>query len=279
MAFDEYDAVFIGGGLAAMLLLNELRSALPRRVAVVDPLPPSERPPVHWSYWSSGATPYDRFAVGVWRWARVADAPPEPIAPFALRLVRSTDVLAPMIEALKDLPIERLRTTARSIVRRGDGLYEVVTDAGSVRACWVFDSACGVAPAFPSPHRPRAVVSGTGVRVEGDRPVFDARAAINNPIWAETVSMTPIFSRVIRSLHFLFPKTLRSIRRRRRSRCSEAESSGGEEGLSHRLIGGGGACEAEAGDDAPGAHGHEQLEAPVPSQAIGPSYVSVTREI
>lgn len=82
-----------------------------------------------------------------------------------------------MIEALKDLPIEWLRATVRSIVRRGDGLYEVVTDAGIVRARWVFDSACGVAPAFPSPHRPRAVVSGTGVRVEGDRPVFDARIA------------------------------------------------------------------------------------------------------
>lgn len=177
MASNEYDAVFVGGGLAATLLLNEVRSAWPGRVALVEPWPPSERPPVHWSYWSREPTLYDRFAAGVWRWARVGGAPPEPIDPYALRLVRSTDVLAPLIEALKGLPVEWLCATARSIERRSNGQYEVVTDAGSVRARWVFDSACGVAPAFPSPHRPQAVVSGTGLRVEADRPVFDAETA------------------------------------------------------------------------------------------------------
>ena len=169
--------IFVGGGLATTLLLNELRSALPGRVAVVEPWPPSERPPVHWSYWSRVPTPYDPFAVGIWRWARIADALSEPIAPFALRLVRSTDVLAVVSEASKDLPVERLRSTARSIIRADDGLYEIVTDAGIVRARWVFDSACGVAPTFPSPDRPRAVLSGTGIRVEADRPVFDAGTA------------------------------------------------------------------------------------------------------
>lgn len=177
MTSGEYDVVFVGGGLAATLLLNELRPALPRRVAVLETWSPSERPPVHWSYWSLGATPYDGFAIGAWRRARVADARPEPIAPYALLLVRSTDVLAPMIEALRDLPIEWLRATARSIVRRSDGGYEVVSDAGTVRARWVFDSACEVVPAFPSPRRPRAVLSGTGLRVEADQPVFDAGVA------------------------------------------------------------------------------------------------------
>ncbi len=102
--------VFIGGGLATTLLLNELRSALPGRVAVIEPWPPSERPPVHWSYWSRVPTLYDRFSVGVWRWARVADASPESIAPFALRLERSTDVLAVMAEVSKGLLLERLHT-------------------------------------------------------------------------------------------------------------------------------------------------------------------------
>ena len=101
--------VFVGGGLAATLLLNELRSALPGRVAVIEPWSPFERPPVHWSYWSRVPTLYDRFPVGVWRWARVAGASPESIAPFALRLVRSTDVLAVMAEASKGLSLERLR--------------------------------------------------------------------------------------------------------------------------------------------------------------------------
>jgi lycopene beta-cyclase len=177
MAPDTYDMVFVGGGLAATLLLNELRPALPRRVAVVEPQPPLEQPPVHWSYWSREPTPYDRFAVGTWRRAGVAETLPESIAPFALRLVCSSDVFEVMAEALKDLRIEQLRTTARSILSRGDGLYEVVTDAGTVRTRWVFDSACGLVPTFPAADRPRAVVSGTGVRVEADRPVFDAGIA------------------------------------------------------------------------------------------------------
>jgi hypothetical protein len=61
MAVLEYNLVFVGGGLAALLLLHELGPALPDGVAVVDPHLPQERPTVHWSYWSSGETPYDRF--------------------------------------------------------------------------------------------------------------------------------------------------------------------------------------------------------------------------
>jgi len=41
----------------------------------------------------------------------------------------------------------------------------------------VFDSACEVVPTFPSPRWPRAVVSGTGIRVAADRRVFDAATA------------------------------------------------------------------------------------------------------
>lgn len=177
MTAGDYDAVFVGGGLAATLLLDGMRAAFPVRVLVIDPEPPSERPPVHWSYWSREPTPYDRFAVGTWRRARVADAPSENISPFVLRLVRSTDVLASLSEPLEDLPMEQLRASALSVELRSDGLYEVVTDAGSMRARWVFDSACGIAPAFPSALKPRAVLSGTGLRVEADDPVFDDEIA------------------------------------------------------------------------------------------------------
>jgi lycopene beta-cyclase len=173
VAAGEYDVAFLGGGLAATLLLNGVRRAFPRRVAVIDPWPLSERPPVHWSYWSREPTPYDRFAVGTWLRARVGDAPPEPIAPFALRLVRSTDVLEAVGEPLGGLPIEWLRASALSVKMRADGLYEIETDIGAVRACWVFDSACEVEPTFPSPRRPRAILSGTGLRVEADGPIFD----------------------------------------------------------------------------------------------------------
>jgi len=173
MAPREYDVAFLGGGLAATLLLYGLRTSFPRRVAVIDPWPLSEQPPVHWSYWSHGPTPYDRFAIGTWFRARVGNAPPEPIAPFALRLVRSSDVLAGVGEPLRDLPIERLRASALSVKMRADGLYEVETDVGAVSARWVFDSACEVEPSFPSARRPRAVLSGTGLRVEASAPIFD----------------------------------------------------------------------------------------------------------
>ena len=177
MSARKYDVVFVGGGLAALLLLHELRGALPGRVAVIDPSHPWEQPPVHWSYWSQERTLYDRFAIGAWHRAKVADAPPESIAPFTLRLVRSSDVFAHMTGSLRSSPVEWLRTTARSIARSGDGLYEVATDADTVHARWIFDSAVEVAPTFPSPQGPRAVLSGTGIRVTADRPVFDATTA------------------------------------------------------------------------------------------------------
>jgi lycopene beta-cyclase len=174
----EYDVVFVGEGLAATLLLSWLRTTPPGRVLVIDPAPAAERPPVHWSYWSREPTPFDRFAIGTWRRARIADAPSEPISPFVLRLVRSTEVLTSLGESLGRMPIERLRSTARSIGARSDGLYEIVTDAGTVRSRWVFDSACGVEPVFPMSRGPRAILSGTGLRVEAAGPVFEEGVAI-----------------------------------------------------------------------------------------------------
>lgn len=177
MTAGEYDVAFVGGGLAATLLLNGLRTAFPGRVLVVDPEPPSRRLPVHWSYWSREPTPYDRFAVGAWRRARVAGLPPESISPFVLRLVRSTDVLAAMDESLGGLPIERFQASAHSVALRPDGSYEISTDSGVFRARWVFDSACGIEPIFPHPRLPHAVLSGTGLRVEAYAPVFDDETA------------------------------------------------------------------------------------------------------
>jgi lycopene beta-cyclase len=177
VAVRDYEAIFVGGGLAAMLLVRELGPALPGRIAVVDPCPPPEKPTVHWSYWSHGPTLYDRFAVGSWQKARVAQAPAESIAPYTLRLVRSTDVFDHIAEESRTVAIEWLRTSARSIERREDGSYEVITDAGAVRAGWVFDSVPDIEPACPSPHRLRAVLSGTGASVTAGRPVFDAAVA------------------------------------------------------------------------------------------------------
>lgn len=183
MSARKYDLVFVGGGLAAMMLLKNLLPARPGRVAVVDPVPLPERPPVHWSYWSERQTPYDGFAIGVWRRARVEDLPPQPIAPFALRLVRSTDVFNHLAGEMEGAPVEWLNTAACSISPLANGLYEVVTGSGTVHARWVFDSVPDLEPVFPSPHRPRATLSGTGLRLTADRPVFDpATATLFDPI-------------------------------------------------------------------------------------------------
>lgn len=172
MSVRDYDVVFVGGGLAAALLLEELREDLPERVAVVDPSPLPTRPNVHWSYWSHKETPFDRFATNEWRRARVGSKQPESIAPYTMRLVRSGDVFADVAARLRSTPLDWLRTSARSI-RNDDGSYEISTDAGVLRARWVFDSACDLDPAFPTPHQPAAILSGTGIRVTSDRPVFD----------------------------------------------------------------------------------------------------------
>jgi lycopene beta-cyclase len=177
VATPKYDVVFVGGGLAALLLLKELREAWPERVAVIDPSPPLERPPVHWSYWSRGQTLYDSFAIGAWRRARVADMPSEYITPYTMRLVRSTDVFAHMAELLKSAPIEWIRAEARSISRPNDELYEIATKDSLIHARWVFDSAPDVVPTFPSPRQPKAVLSGTGIHVSSDRGVFDSATA------------------------------------------------------------------------------------------------------
>ena len=173
MVVRAYDVVFVGGGLAALLLLTEMRDALPGRIAVIDPSLPPERPTVHWSYWSRGQTLYDQFAIGSWDTARLMDRPPEPIAPNTLRLVRSSDVLTHMYESLEQNPIEWIRTRAHGIRRLDDDLYEVTTADGAVRARRVFDSVPGLPPAFPATSQPSAVLNGTGIRVRADRGTFD----------------------------------------------------------------------------------------------------------
>ncbi len=182
-----HDVIFVGGGLAALLFLSNVRGRLPARVAVIDPTPPAERPTVHWSYWSSTSTPYDRFALQVWRRARVAEGPPQDIAPYALHVVRSVDVLGDLAKSVSDLPIEWVSATARTITRTRDGQYAVETTAGTLRAPWVLDSACKVSPVFPSPRRPRSAVSGTGIRVLTDRATFDpTTATLFDPIDGRT---------------------------------------------------------------------------------------------
>lgn len=183
----RYEAVFVGGGLSALSLLAELATSPPRSIAVVDTLHPLERPPVHWSYWSSGDIPYDHCALGTWERASISGGRSErferfeSIAPFTLRLVRSTEVLAYLLEELSSLPIEWLHAPACSIDRRPDGLYEVSTDLStgpeSLVSDWVFDSAPGLAPEFPEPRGPQALLGGPSLRVRSDRPVFDAGSA------------------------------------------------------------------------------------------------------
>jgi hypothetical protein len=168
-----------------MLLLRELGSALSGRVENRDPSPPSERPTVHWSYWSHVPTLYDGFAVGRWRKARVAQMPAEPIAPYTLRLVRSTDVFAHITEELRTAPIEWLRASAHSVERRQDGTYEVVTDGGACRLGVRQRAGCRACLSVPTQaqgdvkrHRHPRYVRPAGVRRGGRHPVRPARRTV-----------------------------------------------------------------------------------------------------
>lgn len=174
----HYDLAFVGGGLAASLLLHELRERLPGRVVIIDPHPPDARPAIHLSYWSATPSFLDRLAIGSWTRARVAGNPPEALTPLTMRLIRSTDVFAHCNALVGRMPVEWLRATASAITRQADGRYAVATDLGVVRADWVFDSACAIEPTFPARGRPQACASGTGLRVHADRPVFDPATAI-----------------------------------------------------------------------------------------------------
>jgi lycopene beta-cyclase len=192
-----YDVVVVGGGLAALLLLSNLGDELPSRVAVIDPAPLNQRRPVHWSYWSSKPTPYDRFALGHWVRARVADGLPQDLAPYALRLVRSTDVLAHLHESLSARPIEWVTGEALSITRCRNGSYAVETTAGRLHARWVFDSACNLPPVFPSPRQPSSAVVGSELRVVASQAAFDPFTAtlfdpIDSRTFAYLLPLTPI---------------------------------------------------------------------------------------
>jgi lycopene beta-cyclase len=53
----------------------------------------------------------------------------------------------------------------------------ISTGGGTLVSGWVFDSAPGLAPEFPASRGPRALLSGPGLRVFSNRPVFDAATA------------------------------------------------------------------------------------------------------
>lgn len=92
--------------------------------------------------------------------------------------MHSSDIFEHADALLRPLPISWLHTATKSVARRTDGCYVIATDDGDILADWVFDSACGIAPVFPVQQRPHASVSGTGIRVLADRPVFDPATAI-----------------------------------------------------------------------------------------------------
>src|SRR5918994_2010976 len=94
-----------------------------------------------------------------------------------MRLVYSADVFAHIGTLLNETPLNWLHTTARSIARRDDERYEIVTDAGTIHASWVFDSAPEVFPTFPSPQAPQALVSGTGICLKAAPALFDSKTA------------------------------------------------------------------------------------------------------
>jgi len=163
----RFDLVFVGGGLSALMLLHTLGDDAPPRVAVIDD--GSHKGTVHWSYWSDKPSYYDRFALGEWQSAHIGNQPPQSIAPLTLRVVRSADVLDTLRESLPHVTFVHGRATA---IAHDNGTYTVSTAQGTYIADWVLDSATRLPPVFPD-GQPRAILSGTGIMISTDRPVFN----------------------------------------------------------------------------------------------------------
>lgn len=184
---NHYDAIFVGGGLSALMLLRAMADSAPRRIAIIEPrrFKPGLVSTVHWSYWSANPSFYDQFAIGRWRQARVGAGTaaggriqpaqdPQDLGNLTLRLVRSADVLTTLQQKIPKA--ERVGERAGSISLLPDGRYQVTVGSQKLTADWVFDSAVQLAPQFPATG-PHATLSGGGLLVRASQPVFDKRTA------------------------------------------------------------------------------------------------------
>lgn len=173
----HFDIICIGGRLATLLLLKELKPNLGgRTVCVIEPQHSKDRPTSHWSYWSSEPTYFDDFSLGTWQQVQIGKRATQHLKPYALRVVRSNDVLAELTKHLKDSRIVLLRDKAQPVTFDGS-TYKVQTTNSRLTADWVFDSAAGIEPVFPVISEPKAVLSGNGLVVSSNRPVFDSKTA------------------------------------------------------------------------------------------------------
>lgn len=197
MMDENFDIIFAGGGLSALLLLRALEPVAPNlRIAVIDPIKPSKKPLIHWSYWSDEPTYFDQFAIGKWHKAFVKGRGVEPLDPYTLRLVRSNVVLSQLEKDVSHLPTAWIKQRVTNISVAGEG-YSVKCGDVTYHSKWVFDSIPRLEPQFPNPDQPFAFVSGTSIRVKSSKHLFDPEvASIFEPLNVHTLIYTlPINTR------------------------------------------------------------------------------------
>ena len=157
-----------------MMFLNAIKDDLRGRVAVIEGH--ENRETTHWSYWSKSPSYYDQFRLQSWNQVFAHGSMTQSVLPYTLSVVRSKDVLHDLRSKLKPSPVTWVSEKAIQITKVGSE-FTVSTETDVFQAPWVFDSALNLNPSFPDPFKPYALLSGTGIIVTADRPVFDSLVA------------------------------------------------------------------------------------------------------
>ena len=140
----EYDFILAGGGMAGLSLAVALAEGPieDRSILIIDPEERGDNEQT-WCYWTREGDPIEAAVSHSWKrlrfasssWTRVID-----LGAYRYSMVRGDDFYREMLDRLDAHPtVEFERAHVLEIVD-GDDAAEVVTDMGTVRGTWVFDS-------------------------------------------------------------------------------------------------------------------------------------------
>lgn len=133
-----------GGGMAGLSLAHALATGpfADRSILIVDPETKGENDRT-WSYWTRENEPFDSVVAHSWpsiriashEWTREID-----LGEYRYCMIRGEDFYARVLDVLENHPLVEFERGSVHEIRNGETCAEVVTDARTVRANWVFDS-------------------------------------------------------------------------------------------------------------------------------------------
>lgn len=182
-AVDEVDVAIVGAGGGGLNLLVELdriaarAGATPPTVALIDPVTRAG-PDRTWCFWDAGRSDLDPAVTRSWSRVALVDRAGRSrtldLDPLRYAMIGSGDFYALAEESARRVGAVRLSAPALAVTD-GPDLATVTTDAGTVRARWVFDSR----PAAPRrPPRTAWLQHFRGWTVRFADPVLDPDQAV-----------------------------------------------------------------------------------------------------